>query len=221
MRIHVIASCTLLSLLAAAPSQARTRRKAASAKPAVATAAPAAPAPVLSAEPAPAFPAPAPRPSVFGEPERHDGLFLRAMTGTNYTSLSKMDKAQVGLVIDLQAGYSVVEDLNLFAEFRISNGMRGFGFGAVYYFMPLNLYAGGSLMLAQSAVATLFDGEVSSSLGPTVNLQVGKEWWVSDSVGIGVAAQLLVGALTFDQLIEEQRNMTLVAFSLAAVATFN
>jgi hypothetical protein len=38
---------------------------------------------------------------------------------------------------------------------------------------------------------------------------------------MGVAAQLLVGALTFDQLIEEQRNMTLVAFSLAAVATFN
>jgi hypothetical protein len=220
MRIHLIASCTLLTLLAAAPGQAKTRRKAAApAKPTVATATPAEPAPILRAE-SPLV-APAARPSVFGEPERHDGLFLRAMTGTNYTSLSKIEKAQLGLVIDLQGGYSVAENLNLFAEFRISNGMRGVGVGAVYYFMPLNLYAGGSLMLAWSAVPTLFDGEVSSSLGPTVNLQVGKEWWVSDSVGMGVAAQLLVGALTFDQLIEEQRSMTLVAFSLAAVATFN
>jgi hypothetical protein len=218
MRMNAIALCTAVSLLAAAEVQARPRRRPAPPKPSVAEATPPEPPPpLLRAE----TPPPAPRPSLFGEPERHDGLFLRAMTGTNYTSLSKMKDAQIGLVIDLQAGYSVVENLNLFAEFRISNGMRGFGAGAVYYFMPLDLYLGGSLMGVWSAVPLEFGGQTSSSVGPALNVQIGKEWWVSDSVGLGVAAQLLVGSLTFDDLVVEERDMTLTAFSLAAVATFN
>ena len=58
--------------------------------------------------------------------------------------------------------------------------------------------------------------------GIGVNLVGGKEWWVSDNWGLGVAGQLF-GARVKDKevVMGSKPTWMLVGFSLAFTATFN
>jgi hypothetical protein len=73
----------------------------------------------------------------------------------------------------------------------VSQGLLGVGFS--YFIMPLNLYLGAAAGL--SLISTHYDrpGRDERSegyFGVGLDMEIGKEWWVSDNWGLGLAARL-------------------------------
>ncbi len=64
--------------------------------------------------------------------------------------------------------------------------LSGFGSGLTYYFMPSNFYVSESICAAQ-LILTYDNVSADSDYGPAFDITAGKEWWVSDSWGLGVA----------------------------------
>jgi hypothetical protein len=64
--------------------------------------------------------------------------------------------------------------------------MSAYGAGITYYFMPINIYVSPSIGLA---ILSVEEGGTSASTdtGFAFDATVGKEWWVGDGWGIGVA----------------------------------
>jgi hypothetical protein len=76
-----------------------------------------------------------------------------------------------------------------------------FGVGVSYYFMPINVYVTGVVgpsWLSLSADDDDADEEISTDLGIGFNFDIGKEWWVSDNWGLGVAGRLWLTVLEHD-----------------------
>lgn len=74
-------------------------------------------------------------------------------------------------------------------------GLVVLGMGVTYYWMPLNIYLTGSIGMANSFLV-LGDDEPgtgddagNTATGVGMYVQAGKEWWVSDNWGLGVAIQ--------------------------------
>ena len=108
---------------------------------------------------------------------------------------------------------SLADDVGIGEEARIA----GLGIGLNYYFMPVNLYVGGSIGFGQ-AIFEDGRGDVDGSdLGLGVDLMVGKEWWVGNDWGLGVAAQVLILATEDDALGDINGQ----AFNLLFSATYN
>lgn len=89
-----------------------------------------------------------------------------------------------------------------------------------YYFMPSNVYLSGSLGLANAAIETDFD-TFDSDFGYGINLAVGKEWWVSDNWGLGVASHLYYSRIPDAELNGEEPYLDTVSVALLFSATFN
>lgn len=151
-------------------------------------------------------------PALAGEPRTHDGFFLRLSGGGGGAS-STLDvpglesefsggsgdiNIAVGAVVATNLalhgtffGWSVSDpDLDVegvgSGEVDGTFSMAAFGGGLTYYFMPVNMYLSGSLGGAQLN----FDGsgvEGESDTGIAGELILGKEWWVGNSWGLGVA----------------------------------
>jgi hypothetical protein len=64
------------------------------------------------------------------------------------------------------------------------------GVGITYYLQPSNLYIAGSVGKAYFKFEPE-EGEEIEDEGFAVNVMVGKEWWVADQWGIGVAGQFI------------------------------
>jgi hypothetical protein len=99
--------------------------------------------------------------------------------------------------------------------------ISGIGPGVAYYFMPLNLYLSGTLLLHQVSLSDSHDSNSSYNLtdvGVAGSFMVGKDWWVSDNWGLGVAAQLLLGSAK-DRYVDS--SWTTAAFALMFAATYN
>jgi hypothetical protein len=73
------------------------------------------------------------------------------------------------------------------------------GAGVSYYFMPLNFYIGGAIGFAgiEAVVEERGRDDVRSNgkVGAGLDLDIGKEWWVSANWGLGVAARLSVASV--------------------------
>jgi hypothetical protein len=100
----------------------------------------------------------------------------------------------------------------------------GLGGGAAYYIEPTNLYVAGSILLANLQITDSNGkkiGESDSGLG--LEGLVGKEWWVSDQWGLGVAAQVLWARMKDKDTFGMGNPPTLNAhaFSLLFSATYN
>ena len=143
-----------------------------------------------------------------GGPKDHTRFFLRLTAGGGYASSSDDETDVTGLAGDFGAavGACVSENFALHATFfgwsqsnpdvEIANlgsgeldgsyGMSGYGGGATYYFMPANVYLSGSLGVGYLSIDTDF-GDDTSDAGFAMDLSVGKEWWVGNSWGLGVA----------------------------------
>jgi len=84
-----------------------------------------------------------------------------------------------------------------------SVGAMFFGPALTYYIMPVNIYFTGAVGLSWTSVREQdSNGDTvskASDMGLGVNLDIGKEWWVSDNWGLGVAARLWYTALTDKQ----------------------
>ena len=83
----------------------------------------------------------------------------------------------------------------------ISLSANLFGVGVSHYFMPINVYVTGVVGPSWLSVSADDDGQderMSTDLGIGFNLDVGKEWWVSDNWGLGVAGRFWLTALEHD-----------------------
>jgi hypothetical protein len=95
--------------------------------------------------------------------------------------------------------------------------LSGFGGGLTYYAMPVNIYLSGSIG-AGSLTLELPGGDANSETGVMMDFTVGKEWWVGNRWGIGVA-----GALGLHSIPEKDvsENWTGADFAIRFTATFN
>ena len=102
-------------------------------------------------------------------------------------------------------------------ELTISN----IGIGATYYIMPTNVYLAGSIALAGGSLKS---GRVTieTDTGYGINVAIGKEWWVSDNWGIGVAGQLFHTVLPDENVITgEVYDLKTTSLGIFFSATFN
>lgn len=143
-----------------------------------------------------------------GGPKDHRRFFLRLTLGGGYASSSDDETDVTGIAGDFTAavGGCVSENLALHGtlfgwsqsnpdvditgvgsgELDGSYGMSGYGGGATYYFMPVNMYISGSAGVGYLTIDTdLIDD--TSDAGFAMDLSVGKEWWVGNSWGLGLA----------------------------------
>lgn len=74
-------------------------------------------------------------------------------------------------------------------HFRSRYLANHFGAGLTYYLTPSNFYLSGSLGILLAQVKSSDGGYYFKELyiGPGIRLSVGKEWWVSENWGLGVA----------------------------------
>jgi hypothetical protein len=64
------------------------------------------------------------------------------------------------------------------------------GLGLTYYLMPSNVFVSGTLGVARFTFQDLDDEDsdpVQTNPGLSLHAKIGKEWWVSDNWGLGVA----------------------------------
>jgi hypothetical protein len=150
------------------------------------------------------------------EDARHRGLFLRMHLGGGYLT-SSVRSGGTDLKVNggagsfsIALGGAVGRNLHLYGELADSiasspsatiNGSSGtltntnysllaLGPGVNYYFMPMNVYLSGSLLLSRLNLSNS-SGNGNSDWGLAGKFQLGKEWWVSDTWGLGVAGMLL------------------------------
>jgi hypothetical protein len=158
-------------------------------------------------------------------PRSHDGFYLRLTTGLGLASVSGDGTKYSGgsFAFSSAFGGAVTPHLILYGELLFhgisspkgtakagdptlaGNPVDNFGIGpgVAYYFMPLNLYLSGSVLLqkvlltksyAAVAPAVAVSSKQFSNTGLGFSLMVGKEWWVSGDWGLGVAAQVLLAS---------------------------
>ena len=65
--------------------------------------------------------------------------------------------------------------------------LTAFGAGLTYYFMPANIYVSGSAGFGMLELVSDDIGNAETDNGLTIDLTVGKEWWVGGSWGLGVS----------------------------------
>jgi hypothetical protein len=150
-----------------------------------------------------------------GDRDHEDGVFLRlsAGGGSANTSISDgVDEIELsGSIGDLNIaiGGMVAPNLalhgTLFGWSASSPGVKvngvdlgdlpgdvtaaAIGVGLTYYFMPANFYLSGSVGSGRMELDMGgFNGETDRGL--MIDLTLGKEWWVGDSWGLGIAAGL-------------------------------
>ena len=173
----------------------------------------------------------------------HDGFFMRLSVGGGGVSASKSGEKYSGgsAAFGAAFGGAITHNLILYGEAfghsahepkhtvgknsstepGLDLGVAGLGPGVAYYFMPLNLYLSGTLLLQQVSLSDSNNSNSSlklSNVGVAANLMVGKDWWVSENWGLGAAAQLLLGSAK-DR--NADANWSTAAAALMFTATYN
>ncbi len=189
--------------------------------------------------------------SAYAAAETHDGFSLRLNTGLGYTSSSMslggdtLGISGAGSMGGFGLGWAIIPNLLLHLEFAsvrainptvsIKSGgttvsadstatlqVTNFGIGASYYIMPANIYVGGGIHA--SAMSLDQDGKhTDTNTGWGFTLNSGKEWWVSDNWGLGLAAQILFSSIppNSNGVSQGASNMNTVAAGLMFSATYN
>ena len=97
-------------------------------------------------------------------------------------------------------------------------GLYGIGPEFTYYWMPSNIYVSATLALTRmSLTANGYSGDSSVGLG--ARLALGKEWWVSDHWGIGLAGH--VSSSWNGSGDSSGTTLSTWAFAVAFSATYN
>jgi hypothetical protein len=147
---------------------------------------------------------------------QHKGFFLSMSVGPNFPSITaevvgdyNLKFKGTGAQFDLKIGGAIKENLILHASLT-SNTMAGpkitsdgssqntsnnlalgetiMGGGITYYVMPANISLSGSLGIGNfTLIDNDNDSSVSTDRGFSMQLKVGKEWWISKRWGLGVA----------------------------------
>lgn len=166
-------------------------------------------------------------------------------TATGDYGGTSLDVSGGGGLITLGFGKVVKENFALYGELQglslsepdvsvdgegvdnvVSTGFSSLGVGGSYYFMPLNAFVGGTLGLGTATVSVKpRDGSSRGSDNPggntgtgiSLGAHAGKEWWVSDNWGIGIA---IYG--TYLSLPDgRDSTLSVIYVGLGASATYN
>jgi hypothetical protein len=181
--------------------------------------------------------------------ERHDGLMLRFTLGLGWSSAKAMSDSLSGDItfsgfsggFSFDLGGTLTENLVLHVRFSdmpmvnpdvYLNGERAgevqnasltavmFGPALTYYFMPANIYLTLALGLSWLTADTDQSDARSSDIGFGSNFDVGKEWWVSDNWGLGLAARFWYTHVN-DSESSGDSTFNMLGFSLLFSATYN
>jgi hypothetical protein len=104
-------------------------------------------------------------------------------------------------------------------------GWLALGPGIAYYVEPINMYLAGTVALARANFAS--GGNSGTGNGNITNwglggqLLVGKEWWVSQNWGLGVAGELVLSTAADANPAATAVTWTTAGFNLLFSATFN
>ena len=145
---------------------------------------------------------------------RHLGIFVRADIGVGYMHFSASENGSTGSVssvsipLAVAVGGAVSENWILGAELWFAYGpspkitldsssasppdsnmfLGNLGLLIVHYFMPANVYL--SFAPGISRLDLSFQGNTArTNYGFGAKLALGKEWWVSDHWGLGIAVE--------------------------------
>jgi hypothetical protein len=159
-------------------------------------------------------PVPAADPTV----HRHLGFFLRLDGGLGYmgssTSMGGVNASMAGVAIPfgIAIGGAVAENFILAGDLwgtvavapsftlggqttsasKSSFSLGGFGLNLTYYFMPGNIYISVTPSIVALSIKSS-DTTSNSQAGFGTKFGLGKEWWVGDHWGLGLAAQFFLG----------------------------
>ena len=174
----------------------------------------------------------------------HDGFFMRLSIGGGGASASKSGEKYSGGSFAFAAAFggAITPHLILYGEvlghsvhepkhkvtgipdtteYGLDMSVAGVGPGVAYFFMPLNLYLSGTLLFQQVTLSDSYDSNRSvakTDVGVAASFMVGKDWWVSDNWGLGVAAQVLLG-IAKDRYTNA--NWSTAAAAVMFTATYN
>jgi len=177
---------------------------------------------------------------------RHLGFFLRPDLGIGFmttsqptgTAFGNMTLSGPAGVFGFVIGGAVAENVILGAHIydgvvvnptvsfsgqtgvtsNTSLGLYGIGPDFTYYWMPSNIYFSATVALTRmSLTANGYSGDSSVGLG--TRLALGKEWWVSDHWGMGLAGH--VSTSWNDSGDGSGTTLSTWAFALAFSATYN
>jgi hypothetical protein len=173
---------------------------------------------VLSMVPALVRAQASPPPAAESTAHRHLGFFLRLDGGVGYLGSSASQGgvdasiSGVGIPLGVAVGGAVIENFILAGDFWFASALSpsfefggqtatasdssfslgGVGLNLTYYFMPANVYVSftPSIVMASLTVSGI-SGDTEAGFGG--KLGVGKEWWVGDHWGLGLAGQFFFG----------------------------
>lgn len=91
--------------------------------------------------------------------------------------------------------------------------MNALGGGVTYYFMPGNIYLSGSVGIGGLNVDSQY-GLGHSGIGIAFDISAGKEWWLGNTWGMGVAGGFSMHSIP-DEDLEEQWHGTSLAVRLS------
>ena len=198
-------------------------------------------------------PPPRPRAPGFGlapGAQTHDGLYLRMQLGLATVDLkgtipgTTVTYAGAGASAGLAVGYTVAPHLTLYLDFLIAgagnttphvNGYAqtgvqgspnvfGIGPGLSFDFGP-NVFVAATVLLAGVYVDDTNGSSLASSKsGAAIELQLGKEWWVSDNWGLGLSGQFIYGSMKGsdrDPSLDAVPDWRVVAAAILFSATYN
>lgn len=142
----------------------------------------------------------------------HDGFYLSMALGGSSGTINAptSELSGGGGVFDFKIGGTISKNLILHATItsfsisgptfksngvseKISNsvsvGQAIVGAGLTYYIMPSNIFVSGSVGLGNFSIfeSTNSSNSISTDNGTSLQLKVGKEWWVSKNWGLGVS----------------------------------
>ncbi len=183
-------------------------------------------------------------PAAAGQPRTHDGFFLRLSAGAGGAKTSE-DFANSSLEVSGAAGdvnfaiggmispnFAIHGSLFGWSltdpEVKLTgygsgtlNGdlsMSAVGAGFTYYFMPANLYISPSVGVGTLTLNINGLPDVESDPGLAMDFTLGKEWWVGNSWGLGVA-----GAVGYHSIKDNDTDEKFTGSNVAIrfTATYN
>lgn len=150
--------------------------------------------------------------------QTHDGIYFRFGLGFGFTSMKSDDIdtkiSGGGGAIVLSLGGNIAQNLIIYGEivgttasnptiemggteFDTDNttaGQFGVGVGLAYY-LPSNVYFSGTIAATQLSVQVDDETVGETDFGPGFSGMIGKEWWVSDNWGLGIAGQIMFASM--------------------------
>lgn len=175
----------------------------------------------------------------------HDGFFLRLAPGFGWnvtsseTGGTKLELSGVSGLFNFAIGAAVSQDLILHLDISgvstsdpkltingteqpsnvTSSTTSLAGIGMTYYF-PSNFYLTGAVGIAKSKNES-GGNEYSTDTGYGVNIMAGKEWWVTDNWGLGIAGQFLYTNCPDKEIAGVTPDVKSTSFGILLSATYN